>query len=373
MCLVRSEQRRRYFCCWILNNSFSLSLRLAYCDYDDNNDDDGDTSTIVGVCDRVDTTYIARTFQEKYILSLSLTLSQSITRRKIDQRTRARWPKEDIRTYRSDRVAKTMGGSDLDKAKAIANEAVGADQAGNASQAAGLYEQAASLMQSAVKKGEVKTDEEKEQLAACVKMYLERAAALKAGSASTAQMETAMAAAKVAGQAQQGVANAGGGKQFAGTAAAGAAAGLFVVGAIGFPITGVVLGASAAAYAAGVRPEGDAAGDIARNTGKVRGHCVDAVEHAYIHGEFTNFMCRHTSPLLSALYLRIRRRMSTIRSLTSEATYSTYMHVYLTCEHIYGRSFDHCESFLIRLSRMSARGLRTSTRNTTSLDAQRVS
>ena len=182
--------------------------------------------------------------------------------------------------------------TDLDKAKAVASEAVAADQAGNASQAATLYEQAAALMQSSVAKGEVTTDEEKEQLAAGVKMYLERAAALKAGSASTAQMETALAAAKVAGQAQQGVENAGGGKQFAGTAAAGATAGLFVVGAIGFPITGIVLGAGAAAYAAGVRPEGDAVGDIARSTGKVCGHFVVAGD-TYIHTQGF-FLQRHT-------------------------------------------------------------------------------
>ena len=54
----------------------------------------------------------------------------------------------------------------------------------------------------------------------------------------------------------------------AGTAAAGAAAGMFMIGCIGFPVAGALLGASAAAYVAGTRPEGDAAGDFARQTGK---------------------------------------------------------------------------------------------------------
>ena len=144
------------------------------------------------------------------------------------------------------------------------------DQSGNADAlaTASMYEKAASAMREAISLGEVKTAAEAEQLEAGAKAYDARAAELR-GSATASQLESAMAAAKVAGTAQQATANAGGGKQMAGTAAAGAAAGMFVVGAIGFPIAGAVLGAGALAYAAGMRPEGDAAGDMARTSGKV--------------------------------------------------------------------------------------------------------
>lgn len=164
-------------------------------------------------------------------------------------------------------------GGELARAKELAGKAVESDEAGDAKAAAGYYEETAQAMLAAVANGEVTDEEEKQQLEACVQMYKDRVVALRSGEAKTqgaSQVEAALAAAKVAGQAQQGVENAGGGKQMAGTAAAGAAAGLFVVGAIGFPITGIVLGAGAAAYAAGIRPKGDTAGDIARGSGKVR-------------------------------------------------------------------------------------------------------
>ena len=119
-----------------------------------------------------------------------------------------------------------------------------------------MYEKAASAMRDAIKQGEVTSLAEREQLEAGARSYEARAAELR-GSVTSSQLDSAMAAAKVAGTAQQATENAGGGKQMAGTAAAGAAAGMFVVGAIGFPIAGAVLGAGALAYAAGMRPEGD--------------------------------------------------------------------------------------------------------------------